>query len=204
VIDWRPAAQQGHSDEATEHDGADLPPGRGDGQGDGGSDHRQGGALAVRRQGSGHAEHGQRHHRHGRDLEAMKPSRAESLTQEPDAEGKQHKGNGRGQREGRPGGERPEIAGPGQPDGHADLARGRPRQELAQGDEIGIGALVEPAAPDHKLVTEVPEMGHRTAEGGQAQLEEGCEDLTRMTMGHLRHCLLNLVLIHGKLLLLRK
>jgi hypothetical protein len=45
-----------------------------------------------------------------------------------------------------------------EPDADADLAARRAGQELAQGDEIGVGALPDPLAPRDELLAEVPEM----------------------------------------------
>ena len=63
------------------------------------------------------------------------------------------------------------------PIGEADLARSRAGQELGERDEIGEGALGEPAAPRDEFAAEIADMGDRPAERGQAELEEGEEDL---------------------------
>ena len=70
-----------------------------------------------------------------------------------------------------------EIAGAHQADREAGLARRRAGQELAQRDEVGIGALVEPAPALDELGAEVAEMRDRPAEAGQPQSQEGCEHL---------------------------
>ena len=84
-----------------------------------------------------------------------------------------------GKREARPGGEAAEPAGARQADGEADLARRRTGQELGERDEIGEGALGQPAAPRDELSAEITEMGDRPAERGEAELEEGEEDVER-------------------------
>src|SRR5690606_6563955 len=57
------------------------------------------------------------------------------------------------------------------------LAARRPRQELADRDELREPRLVQPAAPLHELRAQIAKVRHRAAERGQAQLEEGTEDL---------------------------
>ena len=84
---------------------------------------------------------------------------------------------GRGQCEAGPGGERAGVSGARQADGDSDLAGGRPRQELAEGDEIRIGAVFEPFAPHHELFAEITEMRHRPAKRRQAEAEECGEHL---------------------------
>jgi len=61
--------------------------------------------------------------------------------------------------------------------GESHLAAGRPRQELAEGDEIGEFLRSQPAPPPHKLLLEEADVGGRTAEGDATQLEEAQEDL---------------------------
>src|SRR5690606_38678658 len=55
-------------------------------------------------------------------------------------------------------------------------AGGRTRQELAERDEIGIGALAQPFATRDQFIAEIAEMGDRTAEGGQTKLQEDAEN----------------------------
>jgi hypothetical protein len=43
------------------------------------------------------------------------------------------------------------------------------RQELAKGDQIGIGALIEPFPSRDELFPEISEMGDRAAQSGQPQ-----------------------------------
>src|SRR3546814_9874662 len=64
------------------------------------------------------------------------------------AQGEEHQGDGRGQGEGGPGGERAERPAAQQAEREADLAAGRAGQELAERDEIGIAALPDPPAAD--------------------------------------------------------
>ena len=55
--------------------------------------------------------------------------------------------------------------------GDAHLAAGRAGQELAQCDEVGVCALVEPLAGCDVLLAEVAQVRDRPAEGGHAQSE---------------------------------
>src|SRR5690606_14409573 len=62
------------------------------------------------------------------------------------------------------------------PQGQSDLAAGWTGQELAEGHQIGVTALGQPAAADDKLVTEVAKVRHGPAKGGQAQTQEDQKD----------------------------
>jgi hypothetical protein len=57
------------------------------------------------------------------------------------------------------------------------LAAGRPRQELAQRDQIGEGGLVDPATPDHEFLSEIANVGDRTAKATYAELGESEQHL---------------------------
>src|SRR6516165_3407707 len=70
------------------------------------------------------------------------------------------------------------IAAPQQADGETHLARGRPGQELAERDQIGVALVVEPAPPVHELLAEIAEMRDRSAEGGQPEPQERGQDFT--------------------------
>ena len=56
-------------------------------------------------------------------------------------------------------------------DGNANLAAGRAGQELAQRDEVGVRAFVEPLARRDVLLPKVAQMRDRPPERGQAQPE---------------------------------
>src|SRR5262249_55472397 len=88
-------------------------------------------------------------------------------------------------------------AGAQQAGADADLARRRPRQELAERDEIDIGALVEPAAALDELGVKIAEMRDRPAERGQAELEKDREHLRPAARG-LAPLPLALIVRHGK------
>src|SRR5690606_2536331 len=81
-----------------------------------------------------------------------------------------------------------------QADADAELAAGRAGQELAQGDEVRIGAVVEPAPALDELRPEVAEVGRGPAEGDEAELEEGEQDLQG---GSLRNIVLGQRCVHG-------
>lgn len=92
----------------------------------------------------------------------------------PGTEGQQQRG--RRQRECRPRQQGVGQAAAQVPQREADLAACRSRQELAQGDQVRIGRLAQPAAAQHQLVAKVAEVGERVAERGQPELEKGAED----------------------------
>src|SRR6202011_2143872 len=102
---------------------------------------------------------------------------AERVTEAGKPIPKGHQCDRRRQRKGRPGRQRTGIAGPQQADSDTHLARGRPRQELAERHQIRVGSFVEPFAAFDEFVAEVSEVSDRTAERCQAKLEEGRENL---------------------------
>ena len=93
--------------------------------------------------------------------------------------GEERQGDRGGQREPGPGRDPAENPGPPEPDRKDDLAARRPGQELAEGDEVGVGPLVEPPALDHEGVAEIAEMRHRPAEARQAQPKKHAQDFER-------------------------
>jgi len=84
---------------------------------------------------------------------------------------------GRGQGEARPGGEAAERAAAHQADGEARLAGGWAGKKLRQRDQLGESALANPPALRDELGAEIADVGDRPAEGSQAELEEGEEDV---------------------------
>jgi len=60
--------------------------------------------------------------------------------------------------------------------GHADLAAGGRRQELAERQEVSICPFFEPLAANNELFADVAEMRHGTAERSQAKAEEDEKD----------------------------
>jgi hypothetical protein len=163
------AAKQRDACHAAEHDGADLAPNRRQRQCDDCRHDRERGAWTIRRERTGHAQHRLRDDRNRSDLEAMQPARACGVAERVDAVTEQDHGDRRWQREPYPGCQGAGVTRAQQPDGDADLARSRPRQELAKGDEIGVAAVVEPTPPDDELVAKIAEMRDRSAEGGEAE-----------------------------------
>ena len=93
-----------------------------------------------------------------------------------DAQREQQQKQCRRQGETGPGGKGAEVTAALQADGEADLAAGRAGQELAEGDQIGIAALVEPLAATDELLAKVAKVRHRAAEGSQTQTQENQED----------------------------
>jgi hypothetical protein len=107
----------------------------------------------------------------------MKQPAAKRSAKQGRAKRKHHERDRRGQREAGPCRQSAEISGAHQPDGKADLTARRTGQKLAQGDEIGIGLFVEPAAPRDELVAEISDMRDRSPEAGQAKLEKDEQNL---------------------------
>src|SRR6516164_2080888 len=73
------------------------------------------------------------------------------------------------------------MAGAHYADTGAHLAARWSRQELAERDDVGIGRLVQPSAPFHKLGSKIAEMCDRTAERGQSQAKKSAQHLERRT-----------------------
>jgi hypothetical protein len=134
-------------------------------------------ALAVGAERARHPPDGLGDDRHGDELEAMQQAGPDRSLQELRAVGKEQEQNGGWQREGSPCGEAAEIAAAHQANGKPDLAAGRPRQELAQRDQIGEGGFVDPAAPDHEFLSEIADVGDRAAKGADAELGEDAQHL---------------------------
>jgi hypothetical protein len=85
---------------------------------------------------------------------------------------KEDEQDGGWKREGNPSSKAAEIAAPHQPNGKSNLAAGRTREELAQRDEIGERRLVDPTTPDHEFLSEITDVGDRTAKAAYAELGE--------------------------------
>jgi hypothetical protein len=96
----------------------------------------------------------------------MQPARAGGIAERLHAVAEQSHGDGGRQREADPRRHGSDIARAQEADGDADLARGRPGQELAEPDQIGEALVVEPAPPVHELLAEIAEMRDRPAERG--------------------------------------
>ena len=174
--------------EAAEHDRSDLAhaPGRERHQAQGQDRDRR--ARLVRRKASRHPEHGLGDNGDGDELEAMDEAVARPPGNRAGGIGEQgHRDSGR-QRETGPGRQAAEIAGPRQADGEAGLAARGTGQELAEGDEVGESAIVEPSAPDDESLAEVAQMRDRPAEAGQAEPQEDAQDFERRRRATGRGC----------------
>ena len=134
-------------------------------------------ALAVRAQRARHSPNGLGDDRHRDELEAMQQAGSDRSLKELRAVCKEQEQNGGWQREGSPCGKAAEIAATHQANGKSNLAAGRPRQELAQRDQIGEGGFVDPAAPDHEFLSEIANVGDRAAKGAHAELGESEQHL---------------------------
>ncbi len=55
----------------------------------------------------------------------------------------------------------------------------RARQELAQRDQVGVGAVIHPLPPHDEIVAEIPQVRDRAAERREPQAEERAEHLGR-------------------------
>ena len=149
---WRGAAEP-QTRNATQGDCPDLSDRRRAEQNDHGYNDGDRCALAVRAERARHSPNGLRDDRHRDELEAMQQAGPDRSLQGVRAIGKEDEQYGGWKREGSPCSEAAEIAAPHQPNGKSDLAAGRTRQKLAQRDQIGEGGLVDPATPDHELLS---------------------------------------------------
>src|SRR5262249_41961189 len=118
-----------------------------------------------------------------RAFEAVQPAGAGGIAERVDAVAEQHHGDGRRQRESDPGRQGSGIPATQQADGDTHLARGRPGQELAERDQVGVALIVEPAPPAHELLAEMAKMRARSAEGGQPEPKEHAQDFERASAG---------------------
>ena len=112
-----------------------------------------------------------------RHFQLVQPPGPGRIAERRRAIGEQDHGQGRRQRESRPGREGTGVTGAQKADRNAHLARGRTGQKLAERDEIGIAAVVEPAPPRDEFLAKIAEMGDRTAKGGQTQAQEDRQHL---------------------------
>src|SRR5690606_21543318 len=94
--------------------------------------------------------------------------------------GKENEKDGRWEGKADPGRQRAQRPRPHQTQRKADLARGRPRQELTQRHKIGIACLAQPAPPRHEFIAKITKMGDRPAKAGQTELEKGRKDHGRI------------------------
>jgi hypothetical protein len=114
----------------------------------------------------------------------VQPAAAARAAEGFDAVGEQHQRNRGRQGEADPCRERAEVAGARQADGNSNLAAGRPREELAKRNEIGVGLFPEPPASHDELVVKVAEMRDRTAETGEPEPKEDEQNLPNGTALH--------------------
>ena len=90
------------------------------------------------------------------------------VAQLSDAIGESHHRQGRGKGEAEPGGEAAGIPGAKIAQRDGDLAARRTGQELAKGDEVGIGGLVEPFAAADEFGAKIGEMRHGATEARES------------------------------------
>lgn len=136
-------------------------------------------------QGTGHAPQGLGHHRHRDDLQAMHQPAGQPCAATAQAHGQGNQDQRRRQGKAQPGAKRAGQPRPRPAQGKAHLAAGRPREELAQGDQFGIGRLAQPGAALDEFGAEIPQVRHRPAEGTQAQPQEHQEHRPgTVTAGH--------------------
>ena len=79
---------------------------------------------------------------------------------------------GRGQGKAGPRRKPAQVACAQKADGKADLAARRAGQELAERDEVDVGAFVEPAPPLDELGAKIADMRDRAAKAGESKAEE--------------------------------
>ena len=156
------------SEDRPERDYGDLTQGGRNGEDQDGGDHRQ----CPLRSRSGHNS-GSSPRRPGRQRHSDCPQAAEpgGVTQVPELAqtiGEQDEHHGGWQREPAPGGECARQACAEHAEADAYLTAGRAGQELAEGDDVGVVDLAQPASAFDELRPEVADMGHRTAEACEA------------------------------------
>ena len=143
--------QKSPAEEAAGDDRADLPERGRQAQRQDRRRRRERRARTVRTQAARHAPHGLGDDGDGDRLQPVEPGRARRSAQ-PDhaiAEGDERQRRWQGEADPRGGGARQSAAPIA--DGQADLAARRARQELAERDDVGELALVEPAAAGDEL-----------------------------------------------------
>jgi hypothetical protein len=57
------------------------------------------------------------------------------------------------------------------------LAAGRPRQKLAQRNEIGVGVFVEPTTSDNEFLSEIANVSNRSTKAGYSEFAESEQHL---------------------------
>ena len=85
-------------------------------------------------------------------------------------------GHRRREREAEPGGQPAREPAAREAHREAHLAAGRPGQELAEGHQVRVGRLAQPAAPLDELRPVVAQVRDRPAEGREPQAQEDGED----------------------------
>jgi hypothetical protein len=140
----------------------------------------------VRHQLPRHAEQGVADDNDGHQFQAVHRGDAQSLVQprRPSREGEQQQRRGQG--EGEDGRQRSGPAGTQETDGETHLAAGRPREQLADRQQLRELRLVEPAATMHEVVAEMAEMGDRAAKGSQPESQESAKNLGDAPRGRSR------------------
>jgi hypothetical protein len=91
----------------------------------------------------------------------------------------QHQQNRRRHGEANPGCETSQNAAPHQTNAEAGLARCWSRQELGEGDKIGVRAFTKPLPPLDEFSPEIADVGNRPAKRGDAELQKSKEDFDR-------------------------
>ena len=76
---------------------------------------------------------------------------------------------------------------PGHPDDYSNLAAGRSRQELAEGDDVQVGPVVQPLPARHVLLPEVAYVGDGAAEGYEPQPQRHEKHLEGVSYGAVLH-----------------
>ena len=127
-------------------------------------------------------------HRQSDQLETVDGRRADRTGQRRQRCSKAEQQHCTGKREGQKRGDGTAPAGTQQTQGEAELAAGRPRQELAQGKQLRVLPFAHPLPALHQFPVEKAQMGNGSAKRGQAELEKGSKDLGRRSGFHFRVC----------------
>lgn len=171
-LDWLPVATEPQAGQRAKGDRANLSDRAAAEQDHQCRDRRDRGPLAVGAERPRHSPHRLRDDRHGNELEPMKQARTNCAVKISGAVGEQDEQDGRRQGKAGPGRCAAEIAGAHKTDRKTNLTGRRAGQKLTKRHQVGIGLFVEPAPARDELITEVTDMGDRSAEATQPEFEE--------------------------------
>lgn len=164
-LGWdRVATVEKPAGEGADGDGDNLSPGGGDEceKGRCGDGEEEAGAVGA--EAFSHGEYGMCDDGDGGEFQPAQPAGVGGIAQRRDAVGESDHDDGRGEREAGGGEETAKKASALQAESEDDLAAGGAGEELAEGDEVSVMGVVEPAALLDEFGTEIAEVRDRAAE----------------------------------------